>query len=252
MNESFSSRFWNYVQRELQHEGAYLLPLRLFIGLGWMRASLEKMIEPEWHTGEALLRFFEGQIASGDIYFPFYQSLVTDFFAPNALPLSWIIIVGQFLAGAAISAGIFTNLALLGGLFMNLNFILVGRVNPSAFYIVIQTGLFIANTGAVLGADTIVSRYVPSMFIAAQPQFERADHSKDRWYFLALAIISWAISVMVIPYIRDYSPHSVDDPAMLMLILFALGGISLFIIFIRLSKQTAEREQRQELHSLET
>jgi thiosulfate dehydrogenase (quinone) large subunit len=250
MKEKFSARAWQYLQNELRREGAYLLPLRFFIGLGWLRASIEKIIEPEWHTGEALRAFFQEQLSTGNIHFPFYQALVTDLFTPNAFLLSWIIIVGQLLAGLAIAAGVFTNLALLGGLFMNLNFILVGQVNPSAFYIVIQTALFITNTGAVLGADSLISRFVPSIFISAQPQFEYTSRrAKDRWYFLGLAIISWVISLMVIPFIRDYSPHSVDDPAMLMLILSALGGISWFVMFIRSSKQAEAAVQPHQLHS---
>ena len=70
--------------------------------------------------------------------------------------------IGQLLTGIAIGLGLFTNLALLGGLFMNLNFLLIGRVNPSAFYIVIQTVLFVGDAGMILGLDVLLaSRIAP-------------------------------------------------------------------------------------------
>ncbi len=69
-------------------------------------------------------------------------------------------VIGQLLVGAAILLGLFTNAALLGGLFMNLNFILAGAPNPSAFYFVIQVALFIGGTGAIIGLDQLLGRRI--------------------------------------------------------------------------------------------
>jgi thiosulfate dehydrogenase [quinone] large subunit len=211
------------LQRELQRENGYLLPLRLFIGLGWTRAGLEKLMDTGWHSGSSLTAFFTGQLDSGMIYFPFYEWLATDLFMPHAQLLSWIVIVGQLLAGLAIGMGLFTNPALLGGLFMNLNFLFIGRVNPSAFYIVIQVTLLSANAGMVLGLDALAVRRMAIKRV------------QNRQLFLLLAIGLWVIALLVMPYIRDYSPHSVGDPAMLLFIMFILGGLSSVITFIRLS-----------------
>lgn len=128
----------DYVHKELHEEGAYLLPLRLFMGIGWMRAMIEKLMEPGWYDGSALRAFLEAQLSAGHIQFPLYETLIQTVFLPNVYTLSWIIIIGQGLVGIGIFTGTFTNLALLGGLFMNFNFILIGRVAPSAFYVVIQ------------------------------------------------------------------------------------------------------------------
>jgi thiosulfate dehydrogenase [quinone] large subunit len=177
------------LHHELQRENAYMLPLRLFIGLGWTRAGLEKLIDAEWHSGVSLIAFFTGQIDDRMIYFPFYERLVNNLFMPHAQLLSWIIIVGELLAGLAIGLGLLTKPALLGGLFMNVNFLLVGRVNPSAFYIVIQVALLSANAGTVSGLDALAVRRRP---------FKRLQ---NRQAFLLLAIGLWVIAMLDIPYI---------------------------------------------------
>jgi uncharacterized membrane protein YphA (DoxX/SURF4 family) len=158
------------LHHELQRENAYMLPLRLFIGLGWTRAGLEKLIDAEWHSGVSLIAFFTGQIDDRMIYFPFYERLINNLFMPHAQLLSWIIIVGELLAGLAIGLGLLTKPALLGGLFMNVNFLLVGRVNPS-------------------GLDALAVRRRP---------FKRLQ---NRQAFLLLAIGLWVIAMLDIPYI---------------------------------------------------
>ena len=115
---------------------------------------------------------------------------------------------------------------------MNVNFLLVGRVNPSAFYIVIQVALLSANAGTVLGLDALVVRR------------RTLKRLQNRQAFLLLAIGLWVIAVLDIPYIRDYSPHSVTDPAMLLFILSVLSGLSAFITFVRLPTSEAVRAER--------
>ena len=45
--ETIDDRLLRFFKKELCKEGAYLLPLRLFIGMGWLRASAEKIVDPE-------------------------------------------------------------------------------------------------------------------------------------------------------------------------------------------------------------
>ncbi|MEC7182827.1 MAG: hypothetical protein VXW15_08950 [Bdellovibrionota bacterium] len=37
--------------------GFLLVPLRLFMGIGWMRAGVEKFLDPKWSSGETLIKF---------------------------------------------------------------------------------------------------------------------------------------------------------------------------------------------------
>lgn len=241
MNTTLLNELRHYLLVNLQSREALLLPMRFFIGLGWLRASVEKLVEPGWHDGSALTAFLNEQLATGTVHFPFYQTLITDLFQPNAQGLAWVIMIGQLLAGIAIVSGFFTNLALLGGLFMNLNFILIGQVNPSAFYVVMQGVLFVGNVGAIIGADAFLSQNVRTMFVTAQPPPYQM-HSAERRVFLIAAIAATVLAVVMIPFIRDFGPHSVDDPAMLLFILSLLSAMTCMILVLQQSVSVPQRQ----------
>jgi len=233
----------SYLETELLKSNAFLLPLRLFIGLGWLRAGAEKLIDPAWLSGDKLVDFLNIQLAIDAVYFPFYETLILQLFEPNALLLSWIVLIGELLVGIAILTGTLTNLALLGGLFMNLNFVLAGVVNPSAFYIVIQYVLLTTNAGATLGLDGILSGRITSFFIVAQSQSEIEKRAFEKWLFLTSGTLCGLIAAWVVPYIRDFGPHSIDDPAMLLFILLLLGTMLSGILFVRMSVRQSVLEQ---------
>ncbi len=230
---------WVYLGDELKRGNAILLPLRFFIGLGWLRAGVEKLLNPAWTSGTKLPEFFQAQLDANALYFPFYETLINQVFEPNAFILSWIILIGQLLAGIAILTGTLTNLALLGGLFMNLNFVLAGAVSPSAFYIVIQCALLASNVGATCGGDSFLSRHIHAFCLVAQPQFELQSRAVAKWGLLLGGISCCITAVLIVPYIRDFGPHSIEDPAMLMFILLMLGAMLLGILFVRMSMARA-------------
>ena len=223
----------NWLYTQLFSDSAYLLPLRLFIGIGWVRAGLEKFMDAGWPKGEALVVFLNQHVSSGQVRFPFYQGMVQHVFTPNALALSWLIMLGQILVGLAILFGAFTNLALLCGLFMNLNFILIGEVTPSAFYIVIQIVLLITNVGYILGLDALLAKKAPVGLLVAQPYSGRKYWRFERACFMGLSFAMAVLGVAVFPYIRDFTPHSVDDPAMLLLVLSVIIGLSALITAVK-------------------
>ena len=125
------AQLWKFLESDLLRSNAFLLPLRFFIGLGWLRAGVEKLIDPAWTSGDKLTNFFQTQIESNMVYFPFYENLIQGLFEPGALAMSWVVLIGELLAGVAILTGTVTNLALLGALFMNANFVLAGVVDDS-------------------------------------------------------------------------------------------------------------------------
>ncbi len=221
------------LRQAASQEGAYLMPLRLFIGLGWLRAGAEKIVDQGWRDGASLAAFLNHHLSSGDVSFPWYQSLVEQVFLPHAALLAVLIVLGQLLTGVAIAAGGLTNAALLGGLFMNLNFLLAGAPNPSAFYIVIQIALLLSNAGAIFGVDAILARTKHNPLLVAQPP-GACQQLRGRRSMPALAAISMLTMVYALAHVRDWSPAgSVEDPAMIVAILALLSLVWVTIAWLR-------------------
>src|SRR5215204_786144 len=88
------ARFSAHLRGEARKDGALLVPLRLFIGLGWLRAFAEKAVEPEWRNGTFLSTFLNDRLREDGIALPPYESLVTGLFLSNATALGWIVTIG--------------------------------------------------------------------------------------------------------------------------------------------------------------
>lgn len=234
MRRGILSQTRRFVYHELLREHAYLLVLRLFMGIGWIRTCLEKLAEAGWWDGTAVSIFLKGQMITGEVVFPFYQDLITNVFLPNALVLGFIIMFGEGLIGLSLLTGTFTNFGLLNGMLLNLNLIGAGATDPSAFYLIIQSVLFISNTGAILGVDMLLSKKIPFALLVAQPQFELKYLWVEKASFLGLIFVSGFIASYASFYVQDWSPSSVKDPAMIVVVLAMFGALSSFITFLRL------------------
>ena len=62
--------------------------------------------------------------------------------------------------------------------------------------------------------------------------------------FLHGLVICGLAALLVVPYIRDFGPHSVDDPTMLLFILLLLGVKLLGIHFMRVPIRQADTSNR--------
>ncbi|MBC8077513.1 MAG: hypothetical protein H7Y32_15675 [Chloroflexales bacterium] len=221
-----------YLLSDLRREAAVLVPLRGFIGLGWLRAAMEKVVDPGWADGSSLTTFLLQQEAHAA--FPAYQALMTNAFLPHTMLLSWIILIGQLLAGAAIVAGFLTRAALIGALFMNINFLLAGVPNPSAFYLVIQGALLMANTGMILGVDGWLRQWALGRRASSQAVPALSPRQPRRWLLVASVVVFGGIAGAAAPYIRDFSPAgSVHDPAMLVVIVSLMAAVWAAMSYVR-------------------
>lgn len=230
------SKTSNALRYELQQEGAYLWPMRLFIGLGWGRAALEKAIDSSWVSGETLTSFFFKQLESGEVIFPFYKVLIEQVFLPMNISLAWLIMFIQFFLASSLLFGIKLRWGLALGIFLNLNFILIGKVNPSVFYIIIQLPLLLSQTAPVMSVASHLQNY--SNKLPAVGSFENKNCTKATKRNFSLTLAGLALFMaLLLPYIKDYGPASVTDPAMVLLILTVLTGIFSAISFVQTCPQ---------------
>lgn len=174
---------------------ALLLPLRLFLAAGWLRAGVEKVIEPDWWTGDLLADFLNEQRTE---MLPFFRSFADAFVSPFTGPVAWLVVEAQIAIGVCLLLGRYTKQALWVGVVLNLTFVMSGRVNPSAFYLVMEMVLLFA-----------LSRPVP-----VKTAVQRA----------AL----WSIpAVAALPFAGTIAPAEViDDPALMLSFVSGLAAIT--------------------------
>jgi thiosulfate dehydrogenase [quinone] large subunit len=236
------------VRSEAQKDGMFLVPVRVFIGIGWLRAFSEKAIDLDWWRGRKLEGFLTMHLQDGRVAFPPYQALVSDVFLPHALLLSLIVMFGQLFAGLAIMTGTLTNLALAGGLFMNLNFLLLGVPDPSAFYIVIQVVLLMTGAGAILGVDAWLHDQLRVPWLAARPPGSRLQLPRRQRKAAAFAALAIGFALYSLVHIRDWSPRgSVHDPAAILTTLATMSAAWAVIVYLR-GEQRWNRYRTDEAH----
>lgn len=120
---------------------AVLLPLYLFLIAGWFRAGVEKMIDPSWWTGEYLIGFLDEQRPH---MLPFFVPFADHVVEPLAPLIAWLVLSMQLGIAICLTANRRVKPALWAGILLNLCFTMAGRVNPSAFYLVMQVTLLVA------------------------------------------------------------------------------------------------------------
>ncbi len=164
---------------------AFLLPLQLFLAAGWLRAGIEKVIDPRWWTGDGLRNFLDEQTAEMLPYFgPFADGVIE----PWAGGVAWLVLVTQLAIGGCLVTNRHVRPALWAGVILNVSFVMAGRVNPSAFYLVMEAALLLA-----------LSRPI-SVRIAQRRAMV--------WLF---------IGTLSLPFVRTVHPaEAIDDPALML------------------------------------
>ena len=236
------------IRHEASKEGIYLVPLRAFIGIGWIRAFAEKATDPNWAGGGTLTEFLNSHLAADQMPFPFYRDITTDIFLPHAATLAWIVLLGQLMAGLGILTGTLTTAALLGGLFMNVNFVLAGATDPSPFYIVIQALLLVCGAGAIMGVDGWIAARRRAKWRNSSPP-NASGRIRFRCFLvralsIPLAIAASAVGIYAVGYIKDFSPAgSIHDPAAIMSMLgFVVAGWAI-VAFLHAGHRAANLRQ---------
>ncbi|MFK7919527.1 MAG: hypothetical protein AB8G14_15740 [Ilumatobacter sp.] len=127
-----------------------LFPIRMFLGFGWIRASVEKVLDESWWNGDALRLFL---IEQRSLALPFMEPFIDGFFEPFADIISLFVMAAQLAIGVAFVTTRKLRPALWTGVTLNVVFIAMGAVDPSVFYIVIQLSLLAAISLGVFGGE---------------------------------------------------------------------------------------------------
>ena len=155
-----SSRPSRLVRDRIDSVPTWVLLIQLFIGLGWLRAGVEKVISTEWRSGVELDRFL---VEHGDVTVWWYRPFVDLAVEPSLVAVSAVVMLGQLAIGTALIVGRGVGPALAVGMLLNLHFVAAGAVDPSVFYLLAQgaVALWLVESSArrrtsILAAGTTV------------------------------------------------------------------------------------------------
>jgi thiosulfate dehydrogenase [quinone] large subunit len=146
----------------------YLVPvwtiLRVWLGYQWIEPAIEKLKDPAWvgsQAGTAITGFLKGAVAKSTGDHPsvqwWYARFVENVALPNAKVFSYLVPCGELLVGISLILGAFTIAGLIGGAFMNLNYLLAGTTstNPILYTVAIILMVAGANTYKI-GLDQLI------------------------------------------------------------------------------------------------
>jgi hypothetical protein len=202
-----------------------LLPLRIWIGLGWLRIGIANALQPEWLDGTALIGFLHRQAEAGTAPLSLYPDLVVDIAERAATPLGMIVVCCQIAIGLGLITGTLTNLALLTAILLNVNLILVGVASPSQYYIVSEVVLLAGGAGAAYSIDRWLSRYLGSVVLTGHRGIVDGVQM-SRSVLVLLALATGGLAVAMVPTVEAVLPdRGVDDPGFILLGLLVLVGM---------------------------
>lgn len=138
--------------------------LRVWIGIEWIRAALEKIGSPAWtgaKAGTGVTGFLKGAVAASQGAHPsvqgWYASFISHFALPNATLFSFAVTFGELLVGIALVLGCFTTFVALMGIVMNMAYLLAGTTSTNPNMVIWQMFLLIAGfNAAYYGLDYFI------------------------------------------------------------------------------------------------
>ena len=146
----------------------YLVPvwtiLRIWLGFQWIIPATEKLKDPTWvgsQSGVAITGFLKGALAKSTGDHPsvqwWYAKFVENVALPNAGVFTYLVPFGEFLVGVSLILGAFTIAGLLGGAFMNLNYLLAGTTSTNPILYTAAIILIAAGANAYkIGVDQLI------------------------------------------------------------------------------------------------
>jgi len=141
--------------------------LRVWLGYQWIVPAIEKLKDPTWvgsQSGVAITGFLKGALAKSTGEHPavqwWYARFVENVAMPNANIFTYLVPYGELLVGISLILGAFTIAGLLGGAFMNLNYLLAGTTSTNPVLYTVAIILMVAGVNAYkIGLDNLIISY---------------------------------------------------------------------------------------------
>lgn len=119
--------------------------LRVYVGWNWLTSGYEKVFgsgSAVWvggKAGTAVTGFLQGALAKTagehpDVQ-PWYAWFIQHVALPNAKVFSYTVAWGELLVGLGLIVGMFTTIAIIAGMLMNLNYLLAGTVSTNPVFL---------------------------------------------------------------------------------------------------------------------
>lgn len=162
------------------------LVARLWLGYQWANAGHQKIWGSErmgswYNSGAGVKGFATGGVAASHgataaVAYGWWAGFLHNFVTPNAAWIAKLVAVSELTIGIALILGLFTGLAAVAGVGLNLTYMLSGVAGVNPIYALIGVGLILAwrNAGN-LGLDRSVLRAVGTPFHAGR-LVRRARH----------------------------------------------------------------------------
>jgi thiosulfate dehydrogenase [quinone] large subunit len=140
------------------------LAVRLVLGYWWLNAGYQKIWGSEkaafWFGGGAGVKGFAtaGVLGSatgkGGASYGWWAGFLHNFVIPNASWIAKLISIGELAIGIALILGLFTGLAALGGLLLNMVYMFTGSAGVNPAYVILEVPLVLAwRNAGYLGLD---------------------------------------------------------------------------------------------------
>lgn len=180
---------------------AFIIPLQLFLGAGWIRAAISNGSQSNWWSGGYLQNFLVDQTST----IPWYGAFLDFVVEPLAPGVSILVVATEAIVGLALLLNYRPLVALSVGSVLNLSFMLAGAVNPSAFYMVIAGAMLLwhIDSGVPMPRKRIIFRWSAVAAVAS------------------LALLG--------PFVREIAPmHVIEDTAMVLIFVAVLFAGSMW------------------------
>ena len=176
-----------------------IAPLRLFLIAGWLRAAAEKFDDEHWWSGGGVRAFLQLERPNA---LPFMRPLMDGALSTHAAAVAAVVAVAQVAITIGLATGWWIRHALWAGIVLNVTFVACGRVNPSAFYLVMELALLLALA-------------------------ERRHRSPSTAQLIVAISLPAVLAVGLLPFVVDVRPAAlVADPAAMLAFLAGLLATS--------------------------